>query len=89
MEPLMAAGLLKMFFSICEKGPGAIVPELIGLAIPGSDIVTAAEILGVDLGGHAAVRRDPALQRYLCLDVDRALDSSSLNRSITTELDNE
>jgi hypothetical protein len=45
MDPLTAASLLKLFFEIVENGPGAIVPELISMAIPGSDILTLVQQL--------------------------------------------
>jgi hypothetical protein len=89
MDGLMAASLLKMFLSVCEKGPGAIVPELISLSIPGSDILLAAEIMGVDLSSNSAVRRDPSLQRYLNINLDRSIDRGGLDRTVTRRLDNE
>jgi hypothetical protein len=88
MDGLMAASLLKMFFEVCEKGPGAIVPELIGMAIPGSDILMAAEIMGIDLSTKSVVRRDPTLQRYLNISLDRSISRNGLDRSITRRLDN-
>ena len=88
MDGLMAASLLKMFFEVCENGPGAIVPELIGMAIPGSDILMAAEIMGIDLSTKAVVRRDPTLQRYLDMSLDRSICRNGLDRSITRRLDN-
>ena len=93
MDGLMAASLLKLFFEICDKGPGAIVPELISMAIPGSDILMAAEIMGVDLTSNSTVRQDPSLQRYLNIEIDRTLDRSmdqtQLDRKVTRRLDNE
>jgi hypothetical protein len=70
MDGLMAASLLKLFLEVCDKGPGAIVPELISMSIPGGDILLAAELMGVDLTTNSAVRRDPTLQRYLNLDLE-------------------
>jgi hypothetical protein len=89
MDGLLAVSLIKMFLEVCEKGPGAIVPELVSMSIPGSDILLAAEIMGVDLTMNSAVRRDPTLQRYLSLELDQSLDRGGLDRTITRRLDNE
>lgn len=87
MDPLTAASLLKLFFEIVDKGPGAIVPELISMAIPGSDILTAAELMGIDLSSNSTIRKDPSLQRYLNISLDRSVKKGGLDRSINKELD--
>lgn len=87
MDPFAAVSLLKLFFEIVDKGPGAIVPELLSMAIPGSDILTAAELLGVDLTSNPTIRKDPSLQRYLNISLDRTVIKGGLDRSINKELD--
>lgn len=99
METLVAASLLNMFFKIIDNGPGAIVPELISLSIPGSEILLAAEVLGIDLISDvrtsSALKKDQSLQRYLNLDLTNSLnsslnsriDDSPLNRNINRDID--
>lgn len=89
MDPFAAVSLLKLFFEIVDKGPGAIVPELISMAIPGSDILTAAELLGVDLTVNPTIRKDPSLQRYLNISLDRSVKKGGLDRSINQSINKE
>lgn len=79
MDGFAAAAVLNAFFKVLEGRAGSAVVELVTLNLPGSEILLAAEVVGVDIFSDSrsatAIRKDPSLQRYLNKEIEVDLDN--------------